>query len=121
MKQLLTGLSARDYMLAAVLFLAEFARGAFFLTYLPLYASESPGLTVATAGIAASAHFLSENILKIHAGWHYDRYGRAVLQAGLALGLLSLAAARHFPAPGPVIAASSFMGAGLQLLWGCSP
>lgn len=117
MKHLLTGLSARDYTLAAVLFLAEFSRGAFFLTYLPLYASEFPGLTVATAGIAASAHFLSENILKVHAGWHYDRYGRAVLQAGLALGLLSLAAAWHFPGPGPVIAASAFMGAGLSPLW----
>lgn len=117
MKHLLSRLSARDYTLAAVLFLAEFSRGAFFFTYLPLYSSESPELTVATAGIAASAHFLSENILKIQAGWHYDRYGRAVLQAGLALGLVSLAAAGSFPGPGPVIAASALMGAGLSPLW----
>ncbi|HBV99022.1 MAG: hypothetical protein JL50_18755 [Peptococcaceae bacterium BICA1-7] len=117
MKHSLYGLSARDYTLAAVLFLAEFSRGAYFLTYLPLYSSEFPGLTVAAAGIAASAHFLTENILKIHAGWYYDRRGRVVLQGGLALGLLSLAVAGSFPGPFPVIAASALMGAGFSPLW----
>lgn len=109
--------SVRDYGLLAVLFLSEFARGAFFLTFLPLYATEFLGWTMASAGMAASVHYLAETLVKSFAGWQLDRYGKPVLQGGLLVGLVSLAAIRLYPHPGLLIVAAGIFGLGYSPLW----
>jgi MFS family permease len=109
--------SVKDCGLLAVLFLAEFARGAFFLTFLPLYTTEFLGWTIAPAGMAASAHYLAETLVKTFAGLQLDRFGRPVLQAGLLVGLVSLAAMWLYPNPGLIIIAAGLFGLGYSPLW----
>lgn len=113
----MTMLSVRDYTLLAALFLAEFSRGAFFLTFLPLYTTERLGWSLALAGMAASAQYLSETLAKSFAGWQLDRYGRPFLLAGLTLAMASLARAVIGQNPVLLVIASAFFGLGYSPLW----
>jgi len=116
-KKMLPNLNLEDYALLAVLFLSEFTRSAFFISFLPLYTTERLGWTIATAGAAASAHFFTETLLKFFAGWQLDRIGRPLLQAGLIVGLLSLVAVRAYSHPALLIISSGLFGLGLSPLW----
>lgn len=99
------------------LFLTEFTRGAFFLTFLPVYASQGLGFSVTAAGFAASAHYLVETLCKAIAGWQYDRLGRKIMQAGLVLGLGAMILMRFHPSPALLIIASGIFGLGVSPLW----
>ena len=77
--------SKRDLGLLMVLFLMEFTRGAFFLTFLPLYAVNYLSISVAAAGLAVSAHYLFETLFKSTAGWELDRRGLWIIHLGLLL------------------------------------
>lgn len=116
-KKMLPELNVEDYALLTVLFLSEFTRSAFFISFLPLYTTERLGWTIATAGAAASAHFFTETLLKFFAGWQLDRIGRPLLQAGLIVGLLSLVAIRAYSHPALLIISSGLFGLGLSPLW----
>ncbi|WP_003539997.1 MFS transporter [Desulfotomaculum nigrificans] len=83
----LTGL---DYILVLLLLLTEFTRSAFFLTFWPLYAVNFLHLSVVTAGVVVSAHYLSETLVKGAVGYQLDRRGRPVLIVGLIISFLSL-------------------------------
>lgn len=109
--------SFHRFTLAAVLFLAEFARGAFFLTFLPLYTTEFLGWSLATAGVAVSVHYLAETAVKSPAGWLLDRLGGPVLKGGLLLGVVSLSVVRLYPHPALLIVASGLFGLGYSPLW----
>ena len=71
--------SKKELGLILLLFLIDFTRGAFFLTFLPLYAVNYLGISVAASGLAVSAHFLGETLCKGVAGWQLDRGGYPVL------------------------------------------
>lgn len=107
----------RDFTILAILFLAEFSRGAFFLTFLPLYTAEYLGWTLAIAGLATSAHYLTETLFKSFAGWQLDRFGRPVLTAGLLMCLATLVAVRIYPYPVLLIISSALFGMGYSPLW----
>lgn len=109
--------SKRDCALITVLFMAEFSRGAFFLTFLPLVATGIYGWSVATAGLAASVHFFTENMVKTCAGYLLDRMGRPVLLGGLGLALVSLIMAGIYPHPVLLLVFSGLFGLGLSPLW----
>lgn len=109
--------SIKDFTLLAVLLLAEFSRGAFFLTFLPLYTTEYLGWTVATAGLAASVHYLAETLFKSFAGWQLDRSGRPVLLAGLLICLASLVLVGIHPHPVLLTVSSALFGMGYSPLW----
>ncbi|MFZ5647252.1 MAG: MFS transporter [Bacillota bacterium] len=110
-------LTAGDYSLLSVLFLAEFSRSAFFISFLPLYTTEFLGWGLATAGAAASAHYITETLLKFIAGWQFDRFGRTVIQGGLVVCLLSLAVPRIYSHPALIILSAAIFGLGLSPLW----
>lgn len=107
----------KNYILLLMLFLTEFARGAFFFTFLPLFSVENLGLGITAAGFAVSAHFLSETLCKPFAGSQYDRRGRTILPAGMLISLLSLVAIKLHPSPFVMIAASGLFGLGVSPLW----
>lgn len=114
---LLPSLKAGEYRLLSVLFMAEFSRSAFFISFLPLYTTEMLGWSLATTGAAASAHYFTETMVKFLAGWHLDRFGKPVIQAGLLICLLSLGAASLYPHPALLIVSSAIFGLGLSPLW----
>lgn len=110
-------MSKKDYALLIVLFMVEFSRGAFFLSFLPTYTTAFLGWSIATAGLATSVHYFSETILKFFAGWQFDRFGKPVILAGLFIGLVSLAIAKAYSHPMQLIISSGLFGLGVSPLW----
>jgi predicted MFS family arabinose efflux permease len=100
-----------------MLFFVELTRGAFFFTFLPLFGTENLGLRVTTTGFAISVHYLAETVCKPFAGSYYDRWGCAVLPAGMLISVLALAAIRLNPSPMVIIAACAIFGLGISPLW----
>lgn len=109
--------SKKELGLILILFLMEFTRGAFFLTFLPLYAVNYLGISVAAAGLAVSAHYLVETLFKGAAGWQLDRKGYPVLFLGLLLGLASLLIMKHYHSPVVLMFGSAFFGLGVSPVW----
>lgn len=107
----------KNQILLLILFLTEVARGAFFLTFLPLYTVESLGMGVTVAGFAVSAHYLLETLCKSIAGSQFDRRGRPVIFAGMTLGFIAMAAMRFHPTPFIIVVASGLLGLGVSPLW----
>lgn len=112
-----TTLSRKDWVLLLVLFITEFARGAFYLSFLPIYAVNFLGLSVTAAGFAVSAHYMTETVSKTAAGWYFDRTGRPVLIGGLLLSLLSLIIMKTWPLPAVLVLASALFGLGVSPVW----
>ncbi|MCL4441397.1 MAG: MFS transporter [Firmicutes bacterium] len=115
--RILPSLSAGEYSLLAMLFMAEFSRSAFFISFLPIYATEFLGWSLAAAGMAASVHYFTETLVKFLAGWHLDRFGRPVIQGGLLVCLISLAAAGTYSHPAMMAVSAAAFGLGLSPLW----
>lgn len=109
--------SKKELGLLLILFLMEFTRGAFFLTFLPLYAVNYLSISVATAGLAVSAHYLVETLFKGAAGWQLDRRGHSVLLLGLLLGLVALLAMKLYPSAPVLMIGSAFFGLGVSPVW----
>ncbi len=109
--------SKKELGLLLLLLLMEFTRGAFFLTFLPLYAVNYLSISVATAGLAVSAHYLIETLFKGAAGWQLDRRGYPVLLMGLVLGLVSLILMKFYQSPAVLIVGSAFFGLGVSPVW----
>jgi MFS family permease len=89
--------SRKDFSLLLILFLMEFTRGAFFLTFLPLYAVKYLGLSVAASGLAISAHYFVETLFKGAAGWQLDRRGHRILNISFSLGMATLLLMKIYP------------------------
>ena len=110
-------LSLKDYGLIFLLFLTELTRGAFFLTFWPLYSVNFLGLSVVTAGVVVSTHYLSETLVKIAAGYHLDRHGRPILVAGVMISLLSLLSLYQVETRWLLILWSGVFGLGFAPVW----
>jgi len=109
--------SKRDIGLLLILFLVEFTRGAFFLTFLPIYAVNYLGISLATAGLAVSAHYLFETLFKSTAGWQLDRRGIWIVHIGLLLGLAAMLLMRFQTATYVLISASALLGLAVSPIW----
>lgn len=109
--------SRKELCLLLLLFLMEFTRGAFFLTFLPLYAVNYLSISVATAGLAVSSHYLVETLFKGAAGWQLDRRGHPVLLSGLILGLAALLVMKFYPLAPVLLIGSAFFGLGVSPVW----
>lgn len=109
--------SKKESGLITILFLQEFVRGAFFFTFLPLYAVNHLGISVAAAGLFVSAHYLVETLCKGAAGWQLDRRGRPILLAGLSFGFAALIAMKLAPSPFTFLAGSALFGLGVSPVW----
>ncbi len=109
--------SKKELGLILVLLLMEFTRGAFFLTFLPLYAVNYLGISIAAAGLAVSAHYLAETLFKGAAGWQLDRKGYPVLLLGMFLGLAALFIMKYSASPVVLTLGSAFFGLAVSPVW----
>jgi MFS family permease len=109
--------SKKELGLLLVFFLVEFTRGAFFLTFLPLYAVNYLGISVVSAGLAVSAHYLMETLFKGAAGWQLDRKGYPVLLLGMLLGLASLIIMKSYSHPIVLMLGSALFGLAVSPVW----
>nr|WP_236588279.1 MFS transporter [Tumebacillus amylolyticus] len=101
-----------------MLLLVEFVRAAFLMSYLPAYGVTKLGFSVSMVGVAVTAHYAADTILKIASGYLLDRFSfRLILPAGLALGLLSLLSLQVFSSSWWLVVASTLYGVGLSPVW----
>ncbi|MFA5383317.1 MAG: MFS transporter [Eubacteriales bacterium] len=103
--------------LLLLLFLTEFARGAFFYTFLPIWVVNDLAVSITIVGLTVSAHYFSETIFKTIAGWEFDRLGRRILLGGLLLSLLSLLAIKFWSVPAVLIGGAALFGLGFSPVW----
>ncbi|MDR9786922.1 MAG: MFS transporter [Peptococcaceae bacterium MAG4] len=115
MKRVLS--SRKDFSLLLILFLMEFTRGAFYLTFLPLYAVKYLGLSVAVSGLAISAHYFVETLFKGAAGWQLDRRGHRILNISFSLGLATLLLMKMFPTAAVLVIGSAVFGLSVTPVW----
>jgi len=109
--------SRKESCLLLLLFLIEFTRGAFFLTFLPLYTVNYLSISVVAVGLAVSAHYLVETLFKGTAGWQLDRRGHPVLLFGLTLGLAALLMMKFYPSAPVLMLGSAFFGLAVSPVW----
>lgn len=109
--------SKKEFGLILILLLMEFTRGAFFLTFLPLYAVNYLGISIAAAGLAVSAHYLVETLFKGAAGWQLDRKGYPVLLLGMLLGLAVLLIMKYSESPVVLTFGSAAFGLAVSPVW----
>ena len=109
--------SRKDFSLLLILFLMEFTRGAFYLTFLPLYAVKYLGLSVAVSGLAISAHYFVETLFKGAAGWQLDRRGHRILNISFSLGLATLLLMKMFPTAAGLVIGSAVFGLSVTPVW----
>ncbi|MCC3372540.1 MFS transporter [Cohnella sp. REN36] len=104
--------------LVYVLFLAEFARSAFLLSFLPLYAAERLGFSAAAAGLAVSVHYAADTAIKIAAGFFLDRFSpRALLHFSFISALAGIGLAFAGTQPWMLVAGAALLGIGISPLW----
>ncbi|NOV03697.1 MFS transporter [Paenibacillus planticolens] len=105
-------------MYGIVMFIVEFVRGAYLVSYLPTYAVNVLGFSVATVGTAVSIHYVTDTIIKCYAGYLLDHFPlRLIVQLGLLIsfgGLLLMQYSQQFWL---LIAASALFGVGISPIW----
>ncbi|WP_231506337.1 MFS transporter [Paenibacillus sp. UNC451MF] len=101
-----------------ILFLVEFVRGAFLVSFLPTYAVYALGFTVTTVGWAVSVHYVTDTLIKCFAGYLLDRFPlRLIVPAGLAISLGGLWLLYIVQSIWLLIGASALFGIGLSPIW----
>jgi MFS family permease len=103
---------------AVILFVTEFVRGAFLISFLPSYAVEHLGYSLSLIGVIISVHYFSDTIVKIFAGYLLDRFSlRLILQVGLIIAFLGLWAMYNIHIPWVLIVSSAVFGIGVSPVW----
>jgi MFS family permease len=103
---------------AAILFIVEFVRGAYLISFLPSYAVDHLGYTVSLIGVIISVHYLSDTLVKIFAGYLLDRFSlRLILQAGLILAFAGLWTMYNIHSPWALVVSSAIFGIGVSPIW----
>lgn len=106
------------YLVMGILLLVEFVRGAYLLTYLPNFAVHSLGFGVSTVGIAVSAHYVTDTLLKSWIGWLVDRYPtRITIFVGMLVSFAGLWGMNSSTHSLWLILSSAIFGIGVSPIW----
>ncbi|MGZ4121985.1 MAG: MFS transporter [Tumebacillaceae bacterium] len=110
---------ATDFLqVLAILFFVEFARGAFLMTFLPTYAVNALGYSVALVGTAVTAHYVADTVVKILIGYLLDRFSfRLITIMGLICAIVGLFSMRYVHVGWALISACALYGIGLSPIW----
>lgn len=105
-------------LLAIVLFIVEFVRGAVLVSLLPIYGAKTLGLTPDVIGVAISAHYVTDTALKIVIGYLLDRFSqKLVVLISLLIALSGVYALQFAHLPWMFIAAAAWYGIGMSPIW----
>ncbi|PNZ37975.1 lipoteichoic acid biosynthesis MFS flippase LtaA [Staphylococcus lutrae] len=106
------------YLLLVILFLMEFARGMYVLSYLPLLPTASH-IAVSITSIAISIHFISDSVTNFVIGFILKRLGpKIVLTLGFLVALISLFLIIWFPtSPLILILSAVMLGIAVCPIW----
>ncbi|SDE14510.1 Predicted arabinose efflux permease, MFS family [Paenibacillus sp. UNCCL117] len=103
---------------AVILFLVEFVRGAFLVSFLPVYGVQQLGLAAAGIGLAVSLHYVTDTLIKCTAGYLLDRFSlRLVAPIGLAASLAGLLLVQQAHSLWALALAAGLFGVGMSPVW----
>ncbi|WP_258171095.1 MFS transporter [Paenibacillus sp. R14(2021)] len=103
---------------AVILLLVEFVRGAALISFLPIYGEKSLGLSLDIIGIAVTAHYLTDTVLKMVIGYLLDRFSiRFIVHIGLLASLTGIFLIPFAEQPWLFITAAALYGVGISPIW----
>ncbi len=101
-----------------ILFLVELVRGAVLGSFLPIFGVKSLGLTLDVIGVAVTAHYLTDTLLKMAIGYLLDRFSvRFVVNGGLLASLAGVFLFQFAFQPWLFIVAAALYGVGISPIW----
>ncbi|WP_240647189.1 MFS transporter [Paenibacillus nanensis] len=117
-KRQIFGVGANMLLLSVILFIVEFVRGAVLVSLLPIYGAETLGLSPDVIGVAISAHYITDTLLKIMIGYLLDRFSpRLIVQISLIVALAGVYALQFADLPWMFIGAAAIYGIGMSPIW----
>jgi MFS family permease len=103
---------------AVILFLVEFVRGAYLVSYLPSYAVDELGFAVSVVGIAVSVHYFADNVIKSFVGYLLDRFSvRLIVSTGMFISLAGLWIMQYVHSAWLLVTAAAILGIGGSPIW----
>ncbi|MCR8641249.1 MFS transporter [Paenibacillus sp. N1-5-1-14] len=109
---------AEFILLALLLFIIEFVRGAFLVSFLPVYGVNELGFSKTIIGVAVSVHYVVDTTVKLFAGYFLDRFSmKLVVIVGLITSLVGLVLLYSPTQEWILILASALFGVGITPLW----
>lgn len=104
--------------LAALLFFVEFARFAFIVSFVPIFAAEQFAISSTAVGFAVSVHFVADTAIKIAAGYLLDRISsKLLLHLSMGCSLIGIVVAYFGSTPETLIAGTMLLGLGVSPVW----
>lgn len=101
-----------------ILFIVEFVRGAYLLTFLPTFTVDKLMLPISIVGVAVTAHYIADTAVKSFIGYLLDRFSvRIVVHSGLLISLAGLFLTQYVRFPWELIVAASLYGIGASPIW----
>lgn len=105
-------------LLSIILLIVQFVRGAVLVSLLPIYGAGTLGLSPDVIGIAISAHYITDTVLKIVIGYLLDRFSpRVIVQTSLIVALAGVYALQFADVPWMFIVAAAVYGIGMSPIW----
>lgn len=105
-------------LLAIILYLVEFVRGAALIGFLPIYGKETLGLDLDVIGAAITAHYLIDTALKLGMGYLVHRFPvKKIINIGLFASLIGMALIGFADVPWIFISAAGLYGLGISPIW----
>ncbi|GGD86784.1 MFS transporter [Paenibacillus nasutitermitis] len=103
---------------SVILFLVEFVRGAMLISFLPIFGEKTLGLTLDIIGVAITAHYLIDTMLKMAIGYLLDRFSiRFIVHTGLLFSLAGVLLFQFASQPWIFIVAAGVYGVGISPIW----
>jgi MFS family permease len=113
-----TGRSSEFLWSLFILFLVEFVRGAFLISYLPSFAIDRLHLSISIVGFAVSVHYLADSFIKCFVGYLLDRVSpKIVVNCGLFLSLSAICLMVNAHSEWLLITAAALLGIGGSPIW----
>ncbi|MCE4955711.1 lipoteichoic acid biosynthesis MFS flippase LtaA [Macrococcoides caseolyticum] len=106
------------WLMITILFLIEFARGMYILSYLPVLPTTASKVTVGIVSFAITLHFISDALTNFGVGFLLKRYGtKIVLNCGFLLAVSGLALVVVVQHPVSLICAAILTGIAVSPIW----
>ena len=100
------------------LFLAEFVRGAYIISYLPSLSIYLVGISLTVIGVAISIHFIGDAITNLISGYMMEHLGsNVVIHLSFFLSTIGLLMVSFWTNSFTIILSSLFLGIGIGPLW----